>query len=882
MITFFTRHFTSSMLLPVILFTTIFIFSCELSQPPEIEDGTEWESIIEPGFGNVKNYSVVAMAEYKDYLYAMTRNEKQGAEIWRYNGTVWEQVLYPNGETNGVYGNPWLSSMWGAMIVFKDKLYCGFSSGHQGTYYDSTGCEIWRYDGTVWEPVISDRKDAEEAGTITEISGCADEDGDTTAQITDSSKNWTADQWAGGVLQITSGDGIHRRFDIIGNTATSLTIQENEVAGNLEEYTICGAQHFTNPYPQYEYDRGTVVAGDSYEIGTGSDENGFGLFWNKMVTEMLIFNGRLYVSTGLNYDYGAQVWYTEDGDTWTVTQPANSFGNYHNDPNYRNSQKPISTSIPSLCVSSVSGEPLLYAGGTGASGDQGRCSRVAILTDNGWQLIVDRNVDANDTGTNESGFGGGMDCSMNNGDFMPWSLAEFNSYLYVGIQSLAGARILYTPNGSAEDGNWFHTVGGDSSIPNGFDGKKNTGNPFYYQNIAVNLYPYNGYLYAGTVTLYAPPLGATQKHLTGAQLWKSEDGQTWLPVTQIGFGDKHITSFDCFAVYKGRLYIGANKASVDGPDGLDPEEGGLIYRQTASNATPSPVYQKTATFETIMQPNGDETDVYYPVTDSTDNTTFPIALLLQGGRVDKFYYKGFAKQVARYGFIVVVPNHLNTFSIPGFSAEGLFAEQQQMYDALAFMTDENADPASPLFGRVDTATLVMLGHSYGAACTIEALQNKCEYPLCVEGGTFERPAELKAVALCGINSKPRGKPGDYTIYPVANNGLPMAIVNGKIDNNAKYNVTKKTYELIEDPPKMVVFIDGANHYAMCDMNNPPGPGSDPNNPTMRQEDSVETAARWCALFLRAYALNDSAAEQYVTINGKYLDPNVEVTIDTGN
>jgi len=151
----------------------------------------------------------------------------------------------------------------------------------------------------------------------------------------------------------------------------------------------------------------------------------------------------------------------------------------------------------------------------------------------------------------------------------------------------------------------------------------------------------------------------------------------------------------------------------------------------------------------------------------------------------------------------------------------------------------------------------------------------------VEGGTFERPAELKAVALCGINSKPRGKPGDYTIYPVANNGLPMAIVNGKIDNNAKYNVTKKTYELIEDPPKMAVFIDGANHYAMCDMNNPPGPGSDPNKPAMRQEDSVETAARWCALFLRAYALNDSAAERYVTTNGKYLDPNVELMIDTG-
>lgn len=851
-----------------------FLTSC--TQPPDVEDGSTWTVVNTPGFGNVKNYSIVAMAEYKGYLYAMTRNEAQGSEIWRYDGTTWEQVLFPNGQTNGVYGNPWLSSMWGAMIVFNDKLYCGFSSGHQGTYYDSTGCEIWRYDGTTWEAVISDKRDSEESGTITGITGCDDQDGDTTARITDSSKNWIPDQWAGGVLQITSGNGIYRRFDIVGNTSNTLIVQQNESAGTLDEYTICGAQHFKNPYPPFEYDRGSVMIGDTYEIGTGWDENGFGNFWNKMITEMVVFNGRLYVSTGLNYDYGAQVWYTDDGDTWTVTQPAHSFGNYHSNDNYPNGQKPVSTSIPSLCVSSVSGEPLLYAGGTGASGDKGKCSRMAVLTDQGWQLIVDRDVDENDTGTNENGFGGGMRCDMYNGDFMPWSLAEFKSYLYVGIQSLAGARILYTPNGSPDDGSWFHTVGGDSDVPNGFDGKRNCGNPSYYQQIAVNLFPYGEYLYAGTVSLFSPPLGATQKTLTGAQLWKSPDGKTWIPVTRNGFGDTHIISFDCFAVYKGKLYIGANKASVDGPDGLEPEEGGLVFRQDTTTTTPAPAYDKVVTYETIMTTNGDPTDVYYPLSDNS--TTFPIALLLQGGRVDKFYYKGFATHVARYGFIVLVPNHLNSFAIPGFSAEGLFAEQQQMYDALAFMREENENPASPLFGKVDTTTLVMLGHSYGAACTIEALQNHCEYPLC-SGDSFVRPPELKAVALCGINTKPRGKPGDYAIRPVANNGMPIAIVNGSNDNNAKAHITRQSYDLIEDPPKMLVFINGANHYAMCDMNNPPGPSEDPNTPTLRQEISVETAARWCALFLRAFALDDAAAREYVTTTGALLDPNVEVMID---
>ena len=60
-----------------------------------------------------------------------------------------------------------------------------------------------------------------------------------------------------------------------------------------------------------------------------TDENGFGDYWNKTITKMHLFDNKLYVSTGLNYEYGAQVWYTEDGDDWTAIEPANSFGNYH-------------------------------------------------------------------------------------------------------------------------------------------------------------------------------------------------------------------------------------------------------------------------------------------------------------------------------------------------------------------------------------------------------------------------------------------------------------------------------------------------------------------------------------------------------------------------
>ena len=533
------------------------------------DDGSLWERVSDFGFGSDNNISVVAMEEYRGSLFAMTRNEVEGGEIWKTAGDGWEQVLFPAGETNGIYGNTWNNNVWGEMIVFKDKLYCCFSAGLQGTVLKSTGCEIWRYDGTSWEPIISDKKDSEESGTITDLSGCDEDDGDVTAALIDETKNWLPDQWVGGVLQITSGNGKYRRFDIIANTEKTLTIQQNEVAGNVgSEYTICESKHYANPFPVYEYDLGTVAVGDTYEIGTGYDENGFGNYWNKSVTDVAIYNNKLYVSTGLNYEYGSQVWYTENGDDWQVTQPPYNFGLYHNDPNYPNGLKGVCSSIPSLGVSSVSGVEVLYAGGQGTTGNLGRCSRVAKLTETGWELIVDTNVDDNDTGTNENGFGGGLTCDMQTGNAMPWCLVDFKGKLYAGINSLGGARILYTPNGSSEDGSWFYSVGGDSSIPNGFDGVMNGGLEETYQNVSVNLFPFHEDLYAGLIATYAPAMGATVEYLTGSHIWKSGDGINWTPVTTNGFGDDYIISFEAFAAFADSLYVSGSRGASSAAEGL--------------------------------------------------------------------------------------------------------------------------------------------------------------------------------------------------------------------------------------------------------------------------------------------------------------------------
>ncbi len=153
---------------------------------------------------------------------------------------------------------------------------------------------------------------------------------------------------------------------------------------------------------------------------------------------------------------------------------------------------------------------------------------MAKLTADGWELIVDKNVDANADGSNENGFGSPAGCTTNKWNFMPWSLADFNDMLMVGISGY-GARVLYTDTGLSEDGSWHYSVGSGNApppaypayvdplgaypnatpYPNGFDGYKyaNTPDAFSYQNLAVNLAPIGTTLWGGTIVQYIPEMG---------------------------------------------------------------------------------------------------------------------------------------------------------------------------------------------------------------------------------------------------------------------------------------------------------------------------------------------------------------------------------------
>ncbi|MBW2527590.1 MAG: alpha/beta hydrolase [Deltaproteobacteria bacterium] len=277
---------------------------------------------------------------------------------------------------------------------------------------------------------------------------------------------------------------------------------------------------------------------------------------------------------------------------------------------------------------------------------------------------------------------------------------------------------------------------------------------------------------------------------------------------------------------------------------------------------------EVATFPTTIAGSDDSADLYHPNPPdlAQGDYLFPLAVLLQGANVGRQHYSGFAETVARYGFVVVVPDHESSTLM----GTGLYSQNQVVPWVLDQLVVESQG-AGPLAGKLDVGTMVLLGHSYGGVVGMYVLQNICQLPFC--SGGFTRPAAVAGAAFYGTNMKgPLGGP----IAPIHNEGLPVALVQGTVDGKASVADAQETFDQIQVPPKGLVTITGANHYGLCNSDNPAGAQADPNVPTIDQAVAQETAARWSAVYLRATVLGDPLDLEYLSTIGPGQDGNVTV------
>lgn len=299
----------------------------------------------------------------------------------------------------------------------------------------------------------------------------------------------------------------------------------------------------------------------------------------------------------------------------------------------------------------------------------------------------------------------------------------------------------------------------------------------------------------------------------------------------------------------------------------------LVFKRPslASLIQPEPLFQDANQYTTTIT-NGDVTDIYYPVINNQGNfkNAFPIVLLLQGALVDKADYSNVASLVAQHGFIVVVPNHERMVSAPnGQIVKALASEQQQIIDIITFFRTENQNPNSPIAGLINSNKLGLMGHSFGGYVGLAAIQNRCIPNIC--SGSFERPPELMAGIFYGANFK---EPPTSNHFPAINNdNIPTALINGSLDQVADIQKAQSTYDQIQNPPKSLIIIEGANHYGITNQDNLE---RDQVRPTLEQTVANEIIARWTALFLRAHLYADEGAVSYFYHRGDEQDDQVTV------
>ncbi|UCD14141.1 MAG: hypothetical protein JSW60_01625 [Thermoplasmatales archaeon] len=133
-------------------------------------DGTTWEQVVghnaplvKGGFGNFNNAGISSMEEFNGYLFAGTMNWGSplhgGCEIWRTrDGVQWEQVVArgfkQNMSTADLVKGVTNTYVW-SMKVFQNQLYAGtFNSRYRFIFNAGMGCQLWRTScGRNWSKV---------------------------------------------------------------------------------------------------------------------------------------------------------------------------------------------------------------------------------------------------------------------------------------------------------------------------------------------------------------------------------------------------------------------------------------------------------------------------------------------------------------------------------------------------------------------------------------------------------------------------------------------------------------------------------------------------------------------------------------------------------
>ena len=285
-------------------------------------DGNSWTPVVgggspvPAGFGNANNMDVMAMALYGLDLYLTTRNFVGGCEVWRYDGTNWTPVVGGGSSMPAGFGIPGNQEI-DALAAYGPYLYAG-------TTNPSLACAVWRYDGNVWVPMVGGGAAVGPGFANPNNKGAVSMSVYLGTLFVGTANNATGcevwyfngtswTQSVGGLPMAQRGSGFGNPASILAKT---LFVYDSMLFAGTRTSGGCEV---------WCYDGATWIQ----EVGGGAAGTptgpGFGDTANVMAATMASLNNRLYFGT-INSGTGCQVWSFKSSTSWYLAEGATAGG----------------------------------------------------------------------------------------------------------------------------------------------------------------------------------------------------------------------------------------------------------------------------------------------------------------------------------------------------------------------------------------------------------------------------------------------------------------------------------------------------------------------------------------------------------------------------
>ena len=263
---------------------------------------------------------------------------------------------------------------------------------------------------------------------------------------------------------------------------------------------------------------------------------------------------------------------------------------------------------------------------------------------------------------------------------------------------------------------------------------------------------------------------------------------------------------------------------------------------------------------TIPRPDGQTftSQLYYPATTAGNGTPYdgsgapyPAVTFGHGFMVPPKFYRSTLEHLASHGYLVVVPESYMTFLFPSHQGFG-----EDFRYSLDFLESENANPASWLFGQVDTAHFGMAGHSMGGGSSILA------------AAADSRVRAL--ITLAAAETIPSA------IAQMPNISAPVRLITGDQDGIVNWQNNTQAMYNAGRPPRQLLLILGGCHCGFLDSNIPFC-----DSGSLPRSEQLEITRREMVTFFDLYLKPDSGLWQEVWGPEQADDPQVALQSDPG-